>query len=85
VPQERSLVLLARLREGAADFLQTQGAIAGLSEIDGLRYEMVSGDVIHYRPSGNAPELRCYVEAASPERADELLRWGLAAAEAIVR
>lgn len=35
--------------------------------IDGLRLTLDSGDIIHLRPSGNAPELRCYVESNSPE------------------
>jgi len=34
--------------------------------------------VVHFRPSGNAPELRCYVEAATRERAAEMLRHGMA-------
>ena len=38
---------------------------------------LASGEVIHYRASGNAPELRCYAEAASEERADQILQWGL--------
>jgi phosphomannomutase len=85
VPPDQSGRLLAKLRDDAPEFLRAQGSIGHFSEIDGLRYEMGSGDVIHYRPSGNAPELRCYVEAGTPERADDLLRWGLAAAEAVVR
>jgi phosphomannomutase len=40
---------------------------------------------VHFRASGNAPELRAYVEAASAEKARELLEWGLAAAERQVR
>jgi phosphomannomutase len=31
---------------------------------DGLRISFTDGEVIHLRPSGNAPELRCYAEAA---------------------
>ncbi|MCF7994616.1 MAG: hypothetical protein K9L88_07235, partial [Chromatiaceae bacterium] len=31
-----------------------------------------SGDILHLRPSGNAPELRAYTEADSPERARDL-------------
>ncbi|HEX7622341.1 MAG TPA: hypothetical protein VF400_02140 [Anaeromyxobacteraceae bacterium] len=50
--------------------------------MDGLRVTLASGDIVHLRPSGNAPELRCYGEADSPERAAELVRWGLAAAAA---
>ncbi len=85
VPQKRSEKLMGQLRTGAADYLAPQGTINAVSEIDGLRFELTSGDVIHYRPSGNAPELRCYTEAATAERADALLAWGLKAAEAVVR
>ena len=76
---------MARLGADAARFLSPQGAIEATSTIDGMRFELSSGDVIHYRPSGNAPELRCYAEAATAERADELVAWGLRAAEAVVR
>jgi phosphomannomutase len=85
VPQERTALLLARLNADAQGFLAEQGTIKTVSTIDGLRYEFTSGDVIHYRPSGNAPELRCYTEAGTAERADALLAWGLEAAEAVVR
>ena len=40
---------------------------------DGLRVTFTSGDVVHLRPSGNAPEFRCYAEASSAARAQELL------------
>ena len=36
-----------------------------------VRFE--SGDIVHLRPSGNAPELRCYAEAASSEAAEALV------------
>jgi phosphomannomutase len=39
---------------------------------------MIFGDrTLHMRPSGNAPELRLYAEAESPERAEALLSQGL--------
>jgi phosphomannomutase len=85
VPPERTAILVETLNRDAADFFAAQGSIRAVSTIDGLRYELSSGDVIHYRPSGNAPELRCYTEAGTAERADALLAWGLRAAEAIVR
>ncbi len=85
VPAERSAALLALLGQDAAGFLAPQGAIRSSSDVDGLRFELANGDVIHYRPSGNAPELRCYTEAGTAERADELLAWGLKAAEKVVR
>jgi phosphomannomutase len=31
---------------------------------DGLRITLANNDIIHLRPSGNAPELRCYAESA---------------------
>jgi phosphomannomutase len=85
VPQEKSALLLERLRIDAEGFLAAQGSIEQVSDIDGLRFELSNGDVIHYLPSGNAPELRCYTEASTAAQADELLAWGLDAAEAIVR
>jgi UDP-glucose 4-epimerase len=36
-----------------------------------------AGDVLHLRPSGNAPELRCYTESATPEQAQALLNQAL--------
>lgn len=45
------------------------GGVRGTDQTDGLRVRFQSGDIVHLRPSGNAPELRCYAEADSPERA----------------
>jgi phosphomannomutase len=53
------------------------GAIEQSDAIDGIRVVLSSGEVIHYRASGNAPELRCYAEASSDSRAGELLQWAL--------
>lgn len=49
-------------------FGSVSGAVAGFDETDGLRVTFENAEVIHLRPSGNAPELRCYTEADSPER-----------------
>jgi phosphomannomutase len=38
---------------------------------DGLRITLTDGDIIHLRPSGNAPELRCYAEANDYSKAQE--------------
>jgi phosphomannomutase len=40
------------------------------------------GSVIHLRPSGNAPEFRCYAEAESGTRAEALMRETLQAVAA---
>ncbi len=72
VPGERSAELLRRLADEpdfAASFFAPVGGISSVSAIDGLRFTLGTGDVVHYRASGNAPELRCYVEGATPERA----------------
>ncbi|TMO75968.1 phosphomannomutase [Pseudoalteromonas aurantia] len=41
--------------------------------LDGLRMYLNNDEYVHIRPSGNAPELRCYVEASSKQRAQDLL------------
>lgn len=48
------------------------GAVASVDETDGLRITFENDEVVHLRPSGNAPELRCYTEADSAERANAL-------------
>jgi phosphomannomutase len=39
---------------------------------DGCRFYFTNGDIIHLRASGNAPELRCYTESDTVDRAKEL-------------
>lgn len=48
--------------------------IKTVCQIDGLRMTFNDGDIVHLRPSGNAPELRCYVEAGSRHGAVILLK-----------
>ena len=50
-----------------------------IDHTDGLRLTLTTGDVVHFRQSGNAPELRCYVETDSAEATDALLADMLAA------
>lgn len=45
------------------------GSVKSVDETDGLRITFDSEEVVHLRPSGNAPELRCYNEAGSEARA----------------
>jgi phosphomannomutase len=45
---------------------------------DGLRIRFDNGEIVHLRPSGNAPELRCYCEATSDTRAMQLVQTVLA-------
>ncbi len=79
-PVETSAALMAYLRASdanLADFLKPVAAVASKSDIDGLRVTLVDNRIIHFRPSGNAPEMRCYVEASSESEAKNLLEQGL--------
>ena len=84
---EQSRALLAKFDSGsdAADraamdkmFAGICGPMAGLDRTDGLRIIFANEEIIHLRPSGNAPEFRCYAEAATGERAREITARALA-------
>ena len=53
-------------------FGEAFGAIHHIDNTDGIRITFDSEEVVHLRPSGNAPELRCYNEADSNERAETM-------------
>ncbi|PBC11629.1 phosphomannomutase [Mesorhizobium sp. WSM3859] len=74
-PVETSRGLMRKLadRDALQRFLAPFGMVADIDETDGLRARMTSGEIIHMRPSGNAPEFRCYAEAASHDRATEIV------------
>ena len=57
------------------------GGIAGSDTTDGTKLHMTDGTVIHFRQSGNAPELRCYVEAGDTAKATDTLAWALQMAQ----
>ena len=82
VPQDRSTFFLERLTSeaGYAESVFGSHGITRRAAIDGLQFWTRAGDMVHFRASGNAPELRCYVEAGSADAARQLLDWGLAAA-----
>lgn len=48
------------------------GEMKTFDTTDGLRIQFTNDEVVHLRPSGNAPEFRCYNEASTPERAAQL-------------
>jgi len=84
-PPAAAAALLARLETIAAGetLPHIAGAVAWCDTMDGVRLSFDNGAIVHFRSSGNAPELRCYAEAASPAAAAALLQAGLAlAAEA---
>jgi phosphomannomutase len=80
-PTSKSQTLLAQLQQGDPPevllrltrlFGPLAGTATGFDATDGLRITYERGDIIHLRPSGNAPELRCYTESDTPERATSL-------------
>jgi len=72
----KSQELLARMLEQPSllnSILAPQsGRVLSVDQTDGLRVTFESGDIVHLRPSGNAPELRCYSESDSSELAQIL-------------
>lgn len=82
-PVEASRGLMRKLadRDALRQFLAPFGAVADVDETDGLRARMTSGEIIHLRPSGNAPEFRCYAEAESAGRAEEIVALALKRAQ----
>jgi phosphomannomutase len=80
VSREHSSAILATLKvPGAASTLLDDrcGELAGWDETDGLRMTFARGDIVHLRPSGNAPELRCYVESDDASFAADLVAFVL--------
>ncbi|MGF9694626.1 phosphomannomutase [Rhizobium sp. 0TCS1.26] len=79
-PVDTSAAFMTFLRGGAdnlGSFLRPLGEVLSTSDIDGLRVTLSGGRTIHFRPSGNAPEMRCYVEAADETSSAALLSQGL--------
>jgi len=68
-PTARSQAIVASGIAAPAALLAQLGfggvGVAGVDTTDGLRMTLADGRIIHLRPSGNAPELRCYAEADS--------------------
>jgi phosphomannomutase len=82
-PTEQSRALLEGLQAGGAAAMERLfgdlcGQVVAIDTTDGLRMGFANGEIIHLRPSGNAPEFRCYNEAAREARALELNRACLA-------
>jgi phosphomannomutase len=74
VPISQALIARLKLNVGLlAELLAPHsGPLETLDDTDGLRASFASGDIVHLRPSGNAPELRCYTEAGSAASAMKL-------------
>jgi phosphomannomutase len=82
---EACRTLLGELANGPQAFSRLGFPATALDLTDGVRASLSTGDMLHLRLSGNAPELRCYAEADTAERATALCGDGLAAVEAFLR
>ncbi len=80
-PTEESAKILEQFEEGTAiedAFGEAFGKVESIDRTDGLRVTFESSEVLHMRPSGNAPEFRCYNEADSEERVLEMQKQSMA-------
>jgi phosphomannomutase len=72
-PNDQSAKLLTLLQQDAQQaqriMAPNAGEIVSIDVVDGFRVSFSHGDIVHLRPSGNAPELRCYAEADTQENA----------------
>ncbi len=69
----KSQSILKWILENQTTAFQTlSGTLKDINQIDGLRLTFENEEVIYIRPSGNAPELRCYNEANTLERVQKL-------------
>ena len=73
-PQREGLDAIRTRLERYFDAEKGFGGIAWINWLDGVRVGFASNDVAHIRPSGNAPEMRIYAVADTPERAEEIRR-----------
>jgi len=77
LPTASSQALLATLQSDREAYRGIWGDAMGQVMLrdttDGLRLTFENGEIVHLRPSGNAPELRCYAEADEVERAQALV------------
>lgn len=71
----KSLKLISMFKNDANPFLSALGYDNEytVNSTDGLRITLKCGDIVHLRPSGNAPELRCYTESSSEQSATKLV------------
>jgi phosphomannomutase len=59
-------------------------SIKYVNTVDGLRLTLDNDDIVHLRPSGNAPELRCYAESDSQQQANFIAKKALNAISSLI-
>jgi phosphomannomutase len=79
---------LSELRAWLSNHLgpaQGFGAITRIEYLDGTRISFASGEVVHIRASGNAPQLRAYLLADDEERARAVVALAVREPDGILR
>jgi phosphomannomutase len=86
-PTDESAAILKALQHDQEQATQVMapnsGHVVSVDLTDGLRVTFSSGDIVHLRPSGNAPELRCYAESDTQTKAQSLCDQCLARVHAL--
>lgn len=77
-PREDSMKLIEKGLSDIQNLLKSFALenlkVTDINTIDGLRLTLDNDTIIHLRPSGNAPELRCYCESDNQVLADDLVK-----------
>lgn len=76
VPSDRAIPFLRAIETSQSfrsSFSSLIAAPESISTVDGVRMAFANGDTVHFRQSGNAPELRIYVETDSGEKTERIL------------
>lgn len=73
-PNAEGKALVARFEQSGVPFANeifstSFGDVESMDFTDGARLTFTSGDIVHVRPSGNAPEFRIYTESDTEETA----------------
>jgi len=79
-PTELSKAKIGSINSGSLEadlamfssYFPSLASASSLDATDGIRVTLADGNVVHLRPSGNAPELRCYTESDSVDAAQKL-------------
>ena len=88
----------SRVSERAADLLAIKAMLESffsqelrfaqvtqINYLDGVRCYFNNGEIVHIRPSGNAPQLRLYAYADTQQRADEIVSLGIAEPDGLLK
>lgn len=81
IPTETSQKILQKIskkdtvaKKTAKKLFDLPADVKKIDFTDGARMFLINGEIVHVRPSGNSPEMRVYVEANTPQRAQELAK-----------